>query len=56
MSRAQAFLWHKMFSESRTFIEGEQRSGRPPATRTGDNTVRLRELFRSDRRLSQNDW
>jgi len=27
MSRAQALRWHKMFSESRTHIEDEQRSG-----------------------------
>jgi len=38
MSRAQAFRWHKIFSEGRTLIEDEQRSRRPSATRTGDNT------------------
>jgi len=27
MSRAQAFRWHKMFSEGRTIVEVEQRSG-----------------------------
>jgi len=26
MSRAQAFRWHKMFSEGRTLVEDEQRS------------------------------
>jgi len=26
MSRAQAFYWHKMFSEGRTLVEDEQRS------------------------------
>ena len=26
MSRAQAFRWHKMFSEGRTIVEDEQRS------------------------------
>ena len=51
MSRAQAFCWHKMFSEGRTIIEDEQRSGRPSTTRTSDNTARVRELVRSDRRL-----
>ena len=29
MSRAQTFRWHKMFSEDRTLVEDEQRSGRP---------------------------
>jgi len=27
MSRAQAFHWHKMFSEGRTIVEDEQRNG-----------------------------
>ena len=27
MSRAQAFRWHKMFSEGRTIVEDEQRGG-----------------------------
>jgi hypothetical protein len=42
----------KMFSDSRKFVEDEQRSGRPSATRTGDNTAWVRELVRSDRRLT----
>jgi hypothetical protein len=37
MSREQAFRWHTVFSEGRNFVEAEQRSGRPSATR-------LREL------------
>jgi len=41
-----------MRSEGRTLAEDEQRSGRPSATGTGDNTVRVRELVRSDRRLT----
>ena len=45
MSRAQAFLWCKMFSEGRIVVESEQRNGRPPATRTNDSTARVRELF-----------
>jgi len=52
MSRAQAFRWHKIFSEGRTIVEDEQRSGRPSTTRTSDNTARVRELVRSDRRLT----
>jgi len=54
MSRAQAFRWHKMFSEGRTIVEDEQRSGRPPTTRTSDNTARVRELVRSDQRWTVN--
>jgi hypothetical protein len=37
--------WHKMFSEGRTLVGDEQRSGRPSATRTGDNAARVREFF-----------
>ena len=48
MSRAQAIHWHKMFSEGRTIIEDEQCSGRPPTTRTSDNTARVQELVPSD--------
>ena len=43
-----------MFSEDRTIVEDEQRSGRPSTTRTSDNTARVRELVRSDRRLTVN--
>jgi len=52
MSRAQAFCWHKMFSEGRTIVEDEQLSRRPSTTRTSDNTARVPELVRSDRRLT----
>ena len=52
MSRAQAFRWHNMFSEGRIVVEDEQRSGRPSATRTSDNTARVTELAQSDRRLT----
>jgi len=52
MSRAQAFLWQKMLSEGRTIAEDEQLSGRPSTTRTSDNTARVGELVRSDRRLT----
>jgi len=41
VSRAQAFRWHKMFSEGRTIVEDEQRSGLPSTTRTSDNTARV---------------
>jgi len=41
-----------MFSEGRNLIKVRHVSGRPSATRTGDITVRVRELVRSDRRLT----
>jgi hypothetical protein len=43
--------WHKMFSEGRTIVEDEQRSGQPSTTRTSDNSMGKR-TFRSDRRLT----
>jgi len=52
MSRAQAFRWHKMFSEGRNIVEDEECGGRTSTKRTSDNTARVRELFRSDRRLT----
>jgi hypothetical protein len=56
ISRAQAFREHNMFSEGTTVVEDEQRSGQPSATLTGHYTARVRELARSDRRLTtQND-
>jgi len=39
LSRAQAFRWHKMFSQRRTIVDDEQRSGQPSITRTSDNTA-----------------
>jgi hypothetical protein len=52
MSKAQALRWHKMFSDVTTIVEDEQRSGRPSATRTGDNTAGIREPVGSNRRLT----
>ena len=52
MSRGQAFRWHKMFSEGRNLSDDDQRSRRPATARTGDNTAGVRELVRSDRRLT----
>ena len=52
ISRAQAFYWHKILSKGRTPVEDEQRSRLQSAKPTGDNTARVSELFRSDRRLT----
>jgi hypothetical protein len=50
LSRAQIFRWFKAFSEERESIEDEPRSGRP--SRTDENVDRIRDLVRSDRRLT----
>jgi hypothetical protein len=52
MSKSQDFPWHNTISEGRTLVEVEQRSGRPSAKRTGYNTALVRELVRSDGRLT----
>ena len=52
MTRAQAFGWHKILSEGRTLVEDDQRSGQQSTAQIGDNTARVRELVRSDRRLT----
>jgi transposase len=45
ISRAQASRWQNKYSEGRNLVEDEQRSGRPSAIRTGDNTALVREFF-----------
>ncbi|GFX21934.1 protein GVQW3 [Trichonephila clavipes] len=52
LSRAQGFWWFKAFSEGRESIEDEPRSGRPSVSKTAENVVRVRDLVRSDRRLT----
>ncbi|VVC25895.1 Hypothetical protein CINCED_3A017953 [Cinara cedri] len=52
LSRAQVFRWFKAFSEGREAIEDEPRSGRPSTAKTDENVIRVRDLVRSDRRLT----
>ncbi|GFU85024.1 protein GVQW3 [Trichonephila clavipes] len=52
LSRAQVFQWFKAFSEGRESIEAEPRSGRPSVSKTAENFIRVRDLVRSDRRLT----
>ena len=46
------FAGTKCFLQAEHLLKNEQRSGRPSATRRGDNTARVRELVPSDRRLT----
>ncbi|GFV37235.1 protein GVQW3 [Trichonephila clavipes] len=52
LSRAHVFRWFKAFSEGRESIEDEPRSGKPSVSKTAENVVRVRDLVRSDRRLT----
>ncbi|XP_026829836.1 protein GVQW3-like [Ooceraea biroi] len=52
LSRAQVFKWFKAFSEGRESVEDESRSGRPSTSRNDENVKRIRDLVRSDRRLT----
>jgi len=52
LSRAQVFGWFKAYLEGRNSIENEPRSGRPSTSKNDENITRVRNLVRSDRRLT----
>nr|XP_050030238.1 protein GVQW3-like [Dermacentor andersoni] len=52
ISRSQSRRWHKAFKEGLEQVADKCRSGRPTTTTTDENVDRVREVLRSDRRLS----
>ncbi|GFV49703.1 protein GVQW3 [Trichonephila clavipes] len=52
ISRSQSGKWHKAFKEGREEVADKPRSGRPTTARTEENVDRVREVLRTDRRLS----
>ncbi|GFW82210.1 protein GVQW3 [Trichonephila clavipes] len=50
--RSQSGKWHKAFKEGREEVTDAPRSGRPTTARTEENVDRVREVLRTDRRLS----
>ena len=51
MSRARVFEWHKRFSEGRGSLKDDDRPGRPRTAVTDDNTEKVRDVTRKERRL-----
>ncbi|GFV26679.1 HTH_48 domain-containing protein [Trichonephila clavipes] len=52
LSGAPVLRWFQAFSEGRESIENEPHGGRPSVSKTTENVVRVRDLVRSDRRLT----
>ena len=52
VSRTQVFRWHKAFLDGREGVEDEPRSRRPCTSKTDENVTKVRDLVRSDRRLT----
>ena len=52
MSRTRVFEWHKRFVEGREDVEDDPKSGRPSTSTTDTNIEKVRQLVRSDRRLT----
>lgn len=52
ISKSQSGRWHKAFKEGREEVVDEPRSGRPTTARTDENVTRVRQVLRTNRRLS----
>jgi len=52
LSRTQVFRWHKAFLDDHESVEDEPRCGRPCTPKTKENVTKVRDLVRSDRRLT----
>jgi len=55
MSQSKTFLWYKRFKDGRTSVDYDERSGRPSASTTPENLVRVREAILADRRQTIHD-
>ena len=52
MCRTQTYEWWKRFKEDRTSVDDDPRSGLPSTSKTDDNVAKVREVIRSNRRLT----
>ena len=53
MKKTAVYKWVKRFSEGRESVNDEERSERPPISRTEENTAKVRQILRENRRLSE---
>ncbi|GFO43447.1 histone-lysine N-methyltransferase SETMAR [Plakobranchus ocellatus] len=51
MSRSRVYQWCTWFGEGRTSLGDEPKSGRPKTSTNEENTTRVDELIRGDRRM-----
>ena len=52
MSRLRVFKWHKRFKSGRKEVENDPKSERPFSTKTDKSIMRVKQLVRSDRKLT----
>jgi len=52
MKKTAVYKWVKRFSEGRESVIEEERSGRPAKSTTEENTAKVRQIVREDRRLT----
>ena len=55
MSRSRVYQWCGWFEEGRTSLEDEPKSGRPKTSKNEENTTRVDELIKGDRRMKIRD-
>jgi len=52
MKKTAVYMWVKRFSEGWESATDEERSGRPATSRTEENTVKVHQILRENRRLT----
>jgi plasmid maintenance system antidote protein VapI len=52
LKKSSVFDWHKSFKQGRENVKDNERPGQPKTQRSCENVERVRQLVRSNRRLS----
>jgi len=55
MNQSKTFLWYKRFKDGRTYVDDDERSGRPSTSTTPENIAKVREAILADRRQTIHD-